>query len=384
VGIAGSGRPPPAAANDNVGLNGNGIMSISCIIPTLNRGSLLGNTLHSLISQTISPHLYEIIIVDNGSTDGTRKISQRIIKEAANRQIRYIFDPEPGLLTGRHRGALEAKGELLVFVDDDIEAASGWLQAILETFRSPRVELVGGRNLPKFAVQPPAWLESFYDVIPDGGRSCSWLSLLDLGESEREIDPNYVWGLNFSIRRRALHDLGGFHPDCVPQELQRFQGDGETGLTMKARSHGYRAVYQPNATIYHIIPANRMTPEYFEQRAYFQGVCDSYSNIRREEIGESVDSAKVRSFPMRYARRIADCIVRSLKHLQHQPSVMAETTEVAAIRQGVHRAYQAGYKFHQSAVRSSPELLSWVLRNDYWDYRLPQPRHAAETKAAAG
>jgi GT2 family glycosyltransferase len=87
------------------------------------------------------------------------------MKETANRQIRYIFDhPEPGLLTGKHRGALEAKykGELLVFVDDDIEATSGWLQAILETFKSPRVELVGGRNLPKFVVQPPEWLESFY------------------------------------------------------------------------------------------------------------------------------------------------------------------------------------------------------------------------------
>jgi hypothetical protein len=109
---------------------------------------------------------------------------------------------------------------------------------------------VGARNLPKFEVEPPAWLESFCDATCDGGRSCGWLSLHDLGESELEIDPNYVWGLNFAIRKRALRDLGGFHPDCVPQELQRFQGEGETGLTMKARSYGYRAVYQPRATIY--------------------------------------------------------------------------------------------------------------------------------------
>jgi glycosyltransferase involved in cell wall biosynthesis len=69
--------------------------------------------------------MYEILIIDNGSTDDTKEISQEIMKEAANRQIRYIFEPEPGLLAGRHRGALEAKGELLVFVDDDIEATSG-------------------------------------------------------------------------------------------------------------------------------------------------------------------------------------------------------------------------------------------------------------------
>jgi glycosyltransferase involved in cell wall biosynthesis len=355
--------------------------SISCIIPTLNRSAFLRNTIKSLINQTVAPDLYEIIVVDNGSTDETKEISQNLMKETPSRQIRYMFDPEPGLLTGRHRGALEAKGELLVFVDDDIEATSGWLQAILETFRRPRVELVGGRNLPKFAVRPPVWIESFYDVIPDGGRSCPWLSLLDLGESEREIDPNYVWGLNFSIRRRALHDLGGFHPDCIPKELQKFQGDGETGLTMAARSQGYPAVYQPKATIYHVIPMNRMTPEYFEQRAYYQGVCDSYSVIRRGEIKTGGWLAKAKSLPVHYSRRIVDRVVRSLKHLQHQPFVIAENAEVAAIRLRLHRAYQAGFEFHQGAVRSSPELLAWVLRADYWDYRLPQLKDSAKREA---
>ena len=346
-------------------------MSISCIIPTVNRSALLRNAINSLIKQTVSQDMYEILIIDNGSTDDTKEISQHIIKETANRQIRYIFDSEPGLLTGRHRGALEAKGGLLVFVDDDIEATSGWLQAIFETCKNPDVQLVGGRNLPKFEVEPPTWLESFYGGTPDGGRSCPWLSLLDLGESEREIDPNYVWGLNFTIRRRALYDLGGFHPDWVPQELQRFQGDGETGLTMKARSRGYTAIYQPKATIYHTIPATRMTPEYFEKRAYYQGVCDSYSKIRREESSASADSVNMKSFPLRYARRIGGRVVRYLNRWQDHACVTAETAEVATIRHRVHRAYQAGYEFHQRAVRSEPELLAWVIRSDYWDYRLP-------------
>jgi glycosyltransferase involved in cell wall biosynthesis len=355
-------------------------MTVSCIIPTLNRSTLLRNTIDSLINQTISEDMYEILIIDNGSADDTKEVSQQIMKEAANRHIRYIFDPEPGLLAGRHRGALEAKGELLVFVDDDIEATAGWLEGIVETFKSPRVQLVGGRNLPKFAGRPPAWLESFYDGSPDGGRCCGWLSLLDLGESEREIDPNYVWGLNFAIRKRALRDLGGFHPDCIPQEFQKFQGDGETGLTMAARFKGYVAVYQPKATIYHIIPKSRLTPEYFEKRAYYQGVCDSYSDIRREGTAAPVRSAKETSFSLRYLRRRAGRIVRGLKHLQNQGGARDETGELAAIRLRVRRAYQVGYEFHQTAVRSSPELLAWVLRPDYWDYRLPQ--HAMANQCA--
>jgi glucosyl-dolichyl phosphate glucuronosyltransferase len=356
-------------------------MSISCIIPTLNRSALLRNTINSLLKQNVSQDRYEILIIDNGSKDDTKEISQHIVKETANRQIRYIFEPEPGLLAGRHRGALEANGELLVFVDDDIEATTGWLQAILETFKNPQVQLVGGRNLPKFEVEPPAWLDSFCAATSNGGRSCGWLSLLDLGESELEIDPNYVWGLNFAIRRRALRDLGGFHPDRIPRALQRFQGDGESGLTMKARSHGYRTVYQPKATIYHIIPASRMTPEHFEQRAYYQGVCDSYSNLRRELSGASVDSVKVKLSPLSYARSTAGRVVGYLKRLRDQTCVTAEAAEVTAIRQRVHRAYRAGYEFHQSAVRSSPELLAWVLRPDYWNYRLPRLKYPAETKA---
>jgi glucosyl-dolichyl phosphate glucuronosyltransferase len=347
-------------------------MSISCIVPTLNRSALLRNALRSLINQNVSQNLYEILVIDNGSTDDTKKVSHQIIGETPDRDIRYIFEPEPGLLAGRHRGVLEAKGELLVFVDDDIEATPGWLQSIFETFKSPLVQIAGGRNLPKFEVEPPAWLESFWDATRAGGRFCGWLSLLDLGESEVEIDPTYVWGLNLAIRKRALHDLGGFHPDLIPQELQRFQGDGEIGLMMKARSRCYRAVYQPKATIYHIIPASRMTPEYFERRAFYQGVCDSYSNIRHERSGASLGSAKVKASRLQQMRRIGSRVVRYWKHLSDQASSTAENAEVEAIRQRVHRVYQAGYEFHQRAVRSDPELLAWVLRADYWDYRLPQ------------
>jgi glycosyltransferase involved in cell wall biosynthesis len=358
-------------------------MRISCIIPTFNRSALLKSAVKSIIKQNISQDIYEILIIDNGSTDDTKALSQNIIKEMASRRIRYIFAPQPGLLTGRHRGALEANGELLVFVDDDIEATAGWLQAIFETFNRPQVQLVGGRNLPKFEVEPPAWLEKFWDAA-NGGRSCPWLSLLDLGEREREIDPNYVWGLNFAIRRQALHDLGGFHPDCIPRRLQRFQGDGETGLTTKARSRGYLAVYQPKATIYHVIPASRLTPEYFEQRAYYQGVCDSYSKVRREGSA-SVDSVKVRPSRLQYSRQIAGRIVRYAKRMsQHWATATSETAEVAAIRQRVHRAYRAGYEFHQSAIRSNPELLAWVLRPDYWDYCLPQLKDQVESKAEGG
>jgi hypothetical protein len=210
---------------------------------------------------------------------------------------------------------------------------------------------------------------------------CGFMSLLDLDGNTIEIHPNYIWGLNFAIRRRALFDLGGFHPDCVPDALQHFQGDGETGLTMKAFAQGYKAVFTPGATVYHFVSASRMTPEYFERRAYFQGVCDSYSRIRREgrvtkvlwhlvitsqfrRARELAGAARAKRLYVREFRRIATATQRETSRVNDM--------QVVAIQQRIQRAYKAGFEFHRDAVSRNPELLAWVLRAHYWDYHLPR------------
>ena len=202
---------------------------ISIVIPTLNRSMYLKKLLRSLIKQNFPRDNYEILVVDNGSIDNTRNITNEAISLFTKHHIRYIYEPVPGLLSGRHRGVLEAQGDILTFVDDDIEADKDWLQAISDSFQNISVKLVGGRNLPKYETNPPDWLQWFW-IDHAFGKTCAELSLLDFGEEVREIDANYVWGLNFSIHRQALLDLGGFHPDCIPKHLQHFQGDGETDL----------------------------------------------------------------------------------------------------------------------------------------------------------
>ena len=211
---------------------------------------------------------------------------------------------------------------------------------------------------------------------------CGFLSLLDLGGNAIEIHPNYIWGLNFAIRRRALFNLGGFHPDCIPDALQRFQGDGETGLTMKAFAQGYKAVFTPGATVYHFIPASRMTPEYFERRAYYQGICDSYSIIRRDGRVAKAQWHLAVASQFRRTRELAMAAVRQAKRLDvGKFGRMAAITQgvissvngtrSVAIQQRIQRAYKAGFDFHRDAVSRNPELLAWVLRSDYWDYQLP-------------
>jgi glycosyltransferase involved in cell wall biosynthesis len=347
------------------------IVSISVIIPTYNRAAILPMCLDSVVKQDYPQDKYEILVVDNGSTDNTKQTVKEAIATYLSHQIRYIFEPELGLLSGRHRGALEAKGEILTFIDDDIEADIGWLQAIQESFEDSSVQLVGGRNLPRYKVDPPEWLDWFW-LNHSYGRYCVDLSLLDFGDQAREIDANYVWGLNFSIRKQALFDLGGFHPDCIPRHLQHFQGDGETGVTQKANQYEYKAIYQPKALVFHQISRERMTHHYFDQRYFYQGVCDSYSEIRqRHGLSKQVYViAKFKNLLRPYKRAII--------------TLSRKKTEKSILRERFWRAYQKGYLFHQSAVHKNPELLAWVLKKDYWDYTLPNLEFTGDTFISNG
>jgi hypothetical protein len=201
---------------------------------------------------------------------------------------------------------LEATGEILVFTDDDIEAVPGWLAAIVSGFDDPQVQLLGGKNLPKYEIAPPAWIEEFWEDAPGGGRYCFYLSLLDLGDQRRPIEPWLIFGLNFSIRAKTLRDLGGFHPDCLPAHLPQFDGDGETGLALKAGERGLLALYEPKATVFHLTPASRLTREYFTARSYAEGVRDSYTRVRA--YGVPADLTMYRKM-----RRLAGRVKRQTK-----------------------------------------------------------------------
>ena len=332
---------------------------ISIIIPTLNRANLLELAIKSFCLQNFSLDKFEILVVDNRSVDNTKEITQTAINSFHSNRIRYIYESELGLLSGRHRGALEAKGDILVFVDDDIEADPNWLSAIYESFQNPLVQLVGGRNLPKYESTPPEWLEYFWVEHPFG-QYLGELSLLDFGEQVREIDANYVWGLNFSIRRKALFELGGFHPDCIPKHLQHFQGNGETGLTIKANQLRYKAIYQPKALVFHQVPNNRMTYEYFEKRYFYQGVCNSYTKIRR--LGYLPISNKLSDIKYR---------IKSLLKRAKQMIFNHRLSEEAMLKSHFLKFLELGYQFHQESVRKNPLLLDWVLKSDYWNYKLP-------------
>jgi len=339
---------------------------VSIAVPTFNRTSCLIDALQSLINQE-TDFGYEIIVLDN-SGHSIPEAEVWAPQRTGRDKVRYLAVPEPGLHNGRHAGAMHAQSDLLVYVDDDIIAAPGWLQAIVETFEDPAIHLVGGRSLPQYETDPPEWLEAFWSYSPDGGHSCGYLSLIDLGDTSFELDADYIWGLNFAIRKQTLEMLGGFNPDGMPWELRRYRGDGESAVTRKAKALGLKAQYQPDALVYHRISKNRLTVEYFERRAYLQGISDSFTHIRAtRNVGPqpvSTNSFEWRASLQR-ARNIASKFLKpSAAQPPHDPHL--------AIKKRVRAAYQAGYRYHQQEVHRDPTLREWVLRPDYRDAGLPQ------------
>lgn len=330
-------------------------MKLSVIIPTRNRSRSLFLALESICNQTISQDKFEVIVVDNGSKDDTKEVALSFLNKIGN--LRYFYEDKPGLYMGRHRGLKEARSEILVYADDDIEAFPTWLEGIKESFEDERTVLVGGKNLPKFLSEPPEWILRMWDRTEKNGHVLGYLSILDLGEETKEINPYYVFGCNFSIRKAILLEAGGFHPDAMPQELISYRGDGETHVSKYISENKYRAIYNPKASVYHVISSDRLTVEYFCIRAHNEGVSRSFSQIR-DSHGLSISDRK-------------KCILKLKNILRTTCSVIMKLVKKdkklldLEIQKKIDASFYAGMRFHQAEVNKDPELLAHVLRKTY-------------------
>ncbi|CAM3763034.1 glycosyltransferase [Polynucleobacter brandtiae] len=339
------------------------MINSTIIIPTAGRIDVLIKAIESILRLDLQKNNSELIIVDNNSDPLMSQILMQHCIELQGR-LRYVHEPSPGLTAARHRGARESNGEILIFLDDDVEVSEGWLDTIHKGFLDDDVVMIGGPSIPKFDGSIPSWFWSFFTSTPYGGWMCSWLSLSDIGSDVKGVDPNYIWGLNFSIRKSVLYELGGFHPDLVPKNYQCWQGDGETGLTMKVRDSGRRADYLKGALVFHQCGQDRLNLEYFKKRAFYHGVSDSYANIRsRNNKSKLIKSNSpqpffdsLRTLKANFKKMLINfCLDKVYAVNSGSPQIMTKYAE------------RQGWLFHQEQVKMNPSLLPWILRDNYFD-----------------
>lgn len=342
------------------------MIKYSIIIPTYNNAKILKICLEHILKLNKPEFEYEVLVIDNGSKDETKEI----IKSFENRipKLRYFYDETPGQLTGRHVGAKNASGEILCYIDDDSFVDKNWLTEIEKTFSNSEVVLAGGNDLPLFEGKAEKWTKYFWQDFEYGRCLCD-LSLIDFFEKEMKVPTWYVFGCNFIIKKQILFENGGFNPDVMPATSQRFQGDGETALSLKLNKSGHVAYINPKIKIRHFVSKNRMTVEYFKKRAFYQGVSDSFSKIRKENGFEyydftpnnSCDKIRLQFFKRKYNRLFK-------KHVQKFVSIFDSNYKFYLnIKEEAELSYNEGFDFHQNEVKSDPELLKWILKENYID-----------------
>jgi glycosyltransferase involved in cell wall biosynthesis len=325
---------------------------ISVIIPTRNRANLLPAALQSIIEQNLSVDQFEVLVVDNGSTDHTAEVTAQFAGRLPN--LEYFYESQPGLHAGRHRGLNEAHGDVLVYIDDDIRATPSWLEAIAGNFADPEVAMVGGNNYPDFQGPVPGWLERLWAKPAMGGQGIGYLSILSLPNGRREISPYLVWGCNFSIRKQVVLDAGGFHPDSVPRELIRFRGDGETHVSRYVLENKLRCIYDSRASVYHAVTRERMSFDYFRQRAFNQGVSDSYTRLRNPLTRRLLSDYHA------IARRFFGKVRRKLR------LDMVGDPELRKLTMLMREGYQEGFEYHKKMYKEDAEVRAWVHKPDYF------------------
>src|SRR6185437_5653001 len=179
---------------------------ISVIICTYNREKFILMTLECLAIQNFPIKDFEIIIVNNKSTDGTKAICENFIKKHPDLNTNYVEEYNQGHSFARNRGIKEAKGEILTFLDDDAFAVPGFLKAINVFFlKNPSVDAIGGKVVPEFETGKPNWMSPY--LLP-------LVAALDMGKSVKEFKgKGFPVGANMSFRKSVFEKFGVFNSD---------------------------------------------------------------------------------------------------------------------------------------------------------------------------
>ena len=215
----------------------------SVIVSTRNRAELLDGSLRSLLADRPATD-WELVLVDNGSTDGTRALAERL----GDDRVRYVREERLGLSNARNAGVAHANGELLLFTDDDVLVEPGWVDAMCAGFESDDVVAVAGRVVPEWPHPPPAWLAHPHAAV---------LALTDFGDEPRDLTgEEHPVGASMAVRASLLGP--------VPFDTRL----GHTGATffayeefdmfLELRARG-RFVYRPDAVVRHRVLPERMT-----------------------------------------------------------------------------------------------------------------------------
>jgi glycosyltransferase involved in cell wall biosynthesis len=237
------------------------------LICTYNRALFLGETLDTLARSRVSLVRWNVIVVDNNSSDATRDVVMSRVADFPVPLV-YLFEPRQGKSHALNTGLDATRAAIVIFTDDDVRVDEGWVDASCRAMiEDPSIDYTGGPVRPIWETPCPPWL--------DRQRADLWgtLAILDYGAQpfvfeERQRVP---LGANMAVRRTLIDRVGGFDPQ-LGRNGNSLLGQEQAEFFCRTRADGARGRYEPDMALQHHVPAKRLTKDYFRRWWYWKGI----------------------------------------------------------------------------------------------------------------
>lgn len=281
------------------------MIRLSLVIATYNRAEQLMVTLGSVAMQSAEATTWECIVVDNNSADDTRQRVEAFKKKYSDLNIRYVYEQNQGLSHARNAGIKASRGDIVAFIDDDERIVEEFISAYIDLFNQhPDAMAAGGEIIAEYPTGRPRWM-SRYTERPIANP-------MSFGNNVRLFPSGRIpGGGNMAMRRRLFDCIGEFNTS-LGRTGKRLLGGEESDLFERIAKHGHKVYYAPRAVMYHIIPQEKLTRDYFTRLATNTGV----SQRTRAEL----NNATLRLYigeAMKWVATLLLCLVHRPKQSQY-------------------------------------------------------------------
>ena len=230
-------------------------MTLSIIICSYNRASYISDALTSLYVQSSGLDNFEVIFVDNNSTDNTKEVYAQWRHTNTNGQFTFISEMQQGASFARNTGAAIAKGEWVCFMDDDAVATTDYVKNIIKHIQDqPFIVGFGGRIIPKYIPAEPKWMSYYVSSLVGNFDYASTACAFENGK--------YPLESNMIVKKSVYDQIGGFNvnlPGVVG--TLRIGGEGKE-LFYKIIALGHTIYYDPSICVHHVVEVKKLTSEY--------------------------------------------------------------------------------------------------------------------------
>ncbi|MDR2004467.1 MAG: glycosyltransferase family 2 protein [Prevotella sp.] len=239
-------------------------MKFSVIFCTYNREKYIYNAMKSIAEQDFPYTDYEIVLINNNSTDSTENICNRFREDYPQVGFRYFIETNQGLSYARNRGVKESRGDILVFVDDDATVFESYLSSINIFFDAyPEVNACGGPIVPVYEVEKPKWLSHYTEQLLGG-------ALYEGDKVKPFRNGKYPGGGNSAFRKEVFEKYGLFNVE-LGRKGTGLIGAEEKDLYDRLIRGSEQFYYLPQMGIYHYIPEKKLTKAHFRELTYSIG-----------------------------------------------------------------------------------------------------------------